>query len=217
MKKLFKNISSRRIILILLMFALPLSGCWRIGEAQTTKSKYEKGFYYSNNGDGGMSVGIRSNNDTFEKDNVTFDLWLGTHETKDEPISRTDFTSYTYEGIPLHFVLHIYEGELTGHAGWDVEDFKNIESFHFIRELSEEEALSGEYGLSKTLLLEITYKHKETLTIPADIFTSESGRLSIVFSVYQYRADTNLFRRLECRSLTIDYIVNDDNTITITF
>ena len=81
MKKIFTDKPTRRVfrtLLILLMVSLFTTGCGQ-------KSEFEKGFDYTFTPDS-MMFGIKSDTDTFSKNDVTFDLYYGDTVT----VTRSD-------------------------------------------------------------------------------------------------------------------------------
>ena len=73
-------------------------------------------------------------------------------------------------------VALVYMG--TSKEPMDIEDYKNVVNHIFLQELSYEQAFTDEYGY-KMNYFGIDYNHHESITIPAEVFSKESGKFII--------------------------------------
>ena len=144
MKKLTGTSKKRvfRVLLLLLILAMTVSGCGK-------KAAFEKGFGYTFT-PRQIMFGIRSDTETFAIDDVTFDLYFGTYdidyceEYKVDP--RYLYALRDYIDERLIFALYISDPEEDVFR--ENTDYKTIDNYYFVREISEEEALSEEYGFT---------------------------------------------------------------------
>ena len=216
MKKLFKNISLRRIILILLMFVLPLSGC-----NITSKTKFERGFGAPIGRYDLIQIGATSSTNTFPADSVSFEIYYGFEQTK-TPAERR-LASYKYENEQVIFATYILKGseyDLNFSAIAELEDCKSIDDCIFIRDISQEEAITDEYTYKFSdpwwLFLSTKYNHSETLTVPEEVFSQQQGKFCFVIIAFYFVADENMYHAAEIAVEQFSY-VKQDKTVEIIF
>ena len=201
-----------RVLLILLIITLSVTGCGQ-------KSGFEKGFDYTFTPTRIM-FGAKSDTDTFPKNDVTFDLYYGVHDVKDDKKYGTDpKTFYQKEGDEtVFFGLYICDAEhsLDVMNDMEISDYKMIENHYFVKEISEEEAFSDEYGFTMSYWKGITYNHSETITIPTEFFEEETGSFAI--KLIAFHEPTNegdhYYTSTACH-IEFDYQGVDENTIKI--
>ena len=130
------------------------------------KTGFQKGFDYTFTPDLIM-FGVKSNTDTFSKNDVTFDFYYGVHDIGYDKKNNTDPRSnYRKEGNEtIFFGLYICEADYSLDVVNDMEisDYKMIDNHCFLNEISEEEAFSDEYGFTMSYRKGITYNHSEKL------------------------------------------------------
>lgn len=215
MKKFYVSKPIRRVfrvLLILLMVSLLTEGCEQ-------KSKLEKGFDYTFTPNSIM-FGVKFGTDTFSKNNVTFDLYYGVYDIgyaqKNNADPKSNYLKEGYETIS--FGLYICEADYSLNIVNDMEisDYKMIDNHYFVKEISEEEAFSDEYGFTMSYWNGITYNHSEKITIPSSFFKNETG--SFVVKLIAFRepmAEVDDYHIAMIHYIEIDYQVIDENTIKI--
>ena len=98
------------------------------------------------------------------------------------------------------------------------EDYKNIEGHHFLKDISNEEVLSGAYGWTMSFWTGIQYQHNETVTIPSEIFTEGKGDFVIKISdVYSDEEDPSLFFLHRTSHIKFHYDIIENDRVKITF
>ena len=217
MKKTFTNKPTRRIfrvLLILLMVSLFTTGCGQ-------KSEFEKGFDYTFTPNSIM-FGAKSNTDTFSKNDVTFDLYYGVYDIGYAEKYNTDPKSgYRKEGYEtIFFGLYICEADYSLDVVNDMEisDYKTIDNHYFVKEISEEEAFSDEYGFTMSYWKGITYNHSEKITIPSELFANETGSFVVkLIAFHEPMSEGENYYTSMARYIEFDYQVVDENTIKFVF
>ena len=163
------------VILALLAVSLLFTSC-------NQKSRYEKGFGYTFTPHSIM-LGVRADTDTFDKNDLTLDIYYGVHDVGyDEKYGNDPRTGYRKEGYEtLLFGLYLCDGEhiLDIVNDMEIPDYKSIDKHYFIREISEEDAFSGAYGLEMSYLKGITYNHSESVSIPAELLDKSAGSFAV--------------------------------------
>ncbi len=169
--------------LILIMFVIivtTMMGC-------VQHSKYEKGFSYTFAPDSIM-LGVRSDTNSFKKDSVIINISYSMHdigyEKKHNADFRSDYMITGYDKIVFGLYICDYEHRFDVLNSFEVADYKNIDNHYFIKEISEEDAFSDEYGRTMSYWSGITYNHSEELIIPADFFTKEDGIVVVKLAAF---------------------------------
>lgn len=169
-KKNFKD-----LLIWLTMFCLLLVGC-------SSNVKYENGFEYTNTPNMIM-FGSRSDTDLFDKSSVTFDIYFGLYDVGYcEKYGTDPKMFYQKEGDEtIFFGLYICDSNYSLSIVNDIEisDYKMIEKHYFVKEISQEDAFSEEYGFFADYRKGITYNHSEEITIPIEFFENETGSFAV--------------------------------------
>lgn len=202
------------VLLILLMVVLFTTGCGQ-------KSEFEKGFGYTLTPNEIM-LGARSDTDSFTKDNVTFEISYGLHDIGYNKENGTDpkcgYQKTGYETV--FFGLYICDADYSLDVVNDMEisDYKMIDNHYFVKEISEEEAFSDEYGFTMSYWKGITYNHSEKITIPTEFFVEETGSFAIkVIAFNEPLTEGADYYTSMARHIEFDYEIVDENTIKIVF
>ncbi len=217
MKKSFTNKPTRRVfraLLILLMVSLFTTGCGQ-------KSEVEKGFDYTLTPNEIM-FGAKSGTNTFSKNDVTFDLYYGVHDIGyDKKYNNDPKIHYQKNGNEtIFFALYICDADhsLDIMNDMEVSDYKMIDNHYFVKEISEKEAFSGEYGFTMSYWKGITYNHSETITIPAEFFSDEKGRFAVKIIAFHEPMDKgDNYYTSTTNHIVFRYEAVDDDTIKIEF
>ena len=185
------------------------------------KSEFEKGFGYTFT-PAPIMIGARSDTDFFDKDNVTFDIYYGVHDIEyDKKYNSDPKSRYQKEGYEtVFFGLYICDQTHSLDIVNDMEiaDYKSIENHYFVKEISEEEAFSDEYGFTISYWKGITYNHSEKITVPTELLTEENGGFAIKLIAFHepLTKDGNYYTSTTYH-IEFDYQKVDENTIKITF
>lgn len=201
-----------RVLLILLIVTLSITSCGQ-------KSGFEKGFDYTFT-PSDIMFGAKSDTDTFPKNDVTFDLYYGVHDIgHDEKYNTDPKIGYQKEGDEtVFFGLYICEKKhsLDVMNDMEISDYKMIEDHYFVKEISEEEAFSEEYGLNMSYWKGIIYNHSEKITIPTEFFEEETGSFAIkLIAFHEPRNEGDNYYTSKAYHIEFDYQVVDKNTIRI--
>ena len=91
-----------------------------------------------------------------------------------------------------------------------------IDNHYFVKEISEEEAFSDEYGFTMSYWKGITYNHIEKITIPSEFFANETGVFVVkLIAFHETVNEGDNYYTSTARYIEFDYQVVDDNTIKI--
>ncbi len=187
-----------KVVIILLIITLSLTGC--------QGAKYENGtfgyLYWIKNC---IMLGVRSNTNTFSINDVKLDFYCGIYNIDDGP-EKEKSNYYAMNRENPFFVIYISEQTVAYRfkTHTSVEDYKNIEDYYLVREISEKEAFSNEYGYKMTFLFGIQYNHKEEILIPSRFFTKQKGYFYI-----------NVVTFLQPTSTEQNYLVTEINNIEL--
>ncbi len=202
------------LLVIVLILVVSMTGCGN-------KANLEKGFAYTFTPDEIM-FGVRSDTDTFDNGSVSFDVYYGVHDIgKDEKYDNDPKLTYTKEGHEtIFFGLYICNGEYALDVVNDMEipDYKMIDNYYFVKEISEEEAFSGDYGFTMSYLKGITYNHSEEITIPAEFFAGETGSIAVkLIAFHEPVEEGGNYYTSTASHIKLRYEKIDDNTIKFIF
>ncbi len=217
MPKPVTNKPSRQVfgvLFLLLAVSLFTTGCGQ-------KSKFEKGFGYTPTPESIM-FGVRSDTDTFFKNDVSFDLYYGVHDIGyDDKYNSDPKKSYQKDGYEtIFFGLYICKTAYRFDVRNDTEisDYQVIDNHYFIKEISEEEAFSEEYGFRMSYWRGITYNHSEKITVPAEVFAEDTGRFVIqLIAFHKPITEGGNYYVSTVGNFGIDYHTMDENTIKLKF
>ena len=203
---------SRRWLLLLLVAVLLMAGCRH-------EAAYEKGFGYTFTPHPIM-FGARMESDLFDRDAVTLDIYYGVHDMGyDEKYDHDPRTRYRKEGYEtIFFGLYTCAGEhqLDVVNDMQIPDYRNIPNYYFVREIGEEEAFSGEYGFTMGYWRGITYNHKETITIPAELLTGTRGSIAVrLVAFHEPLEEGGPYYTSTAGGIELDYQLQEDGRIQI--
>ena len=158
---------------------------------------------------------VRSKVDTFDINDLTLELAIGIHKVSlfgkmDEFPKR----QYSYGSEDKTFALYICEGDFERKfPSTVVLDIKNVGNHLFIKEITQDEAFSKEYGYNI-----FKCNHKENITIPSEYLIDDVGDFVIklvVYSIDDVGGYTFYYYSLTF-NIVLEYEKIDDNTIRIT-
>lgn len=178
-------------------------------------SEYRLGdFEYSMTGNGPMKSGVKSKTNVFDKSDVTLKLHYGFYE-KNEYV----FGYWQYPEDKVLVAMYIYDADC-GHVitnDCEVEDYKNIDNYYFIKEISQEEMFSEEYAYSNKFMSGMTYEHSEFITIPEEFFKDDGGTVVIRFVSYiEPMEERDNYYSMHVIGIKLDYEMIKDGKVKIT-
>lgn len=194
------------IIAILLMCFI-----WRI-----FNPRYEYGSFSYTLMPRPIMQGIKSDTNNFSLENVMLELYYGVHN-----LDYDDFKGVYrhFPGETVFFAIYVCDGseETSIACPMDFEDYKNIENHIFLKELSYEDAFTEEYGYTMDYF-GIDYNHHETITIPSDIFTEDSGKFVIKICAFNPSEENETaVTSTSVSTLKLNYEKVDEDTVRIIF
>lgn len=158
-------------------------------------------------------LGIKSNENTFDINNVTVKLHYSVY-----PLDYSNPEGlYHHEG-DTGIIFGIYvcaeEYEESIYSPMLFDDYKNIENHIFIKDATSEEVFDGEYWHNMEYS-GITYNHAENFTIPSEIFTEEKGELCIKIIPFNTNENYEGYQTCIPGVITVYYQKTDANTVQL--
>ena len=159
---------------------------------------------------------VRGKKSTFDVNSVTFDFYYGyfyNREGDGPPGSKAGSELICYAIYFSNNNADLKKGSLT-HS---LVDYRNIEGFWFVKELSPEEFGTGDYAV-KVSLLKKTFKHHETLKPPEDVFAIPEGNSEeCTLDVWITSVQLNKYGYFwaEDYSVSISYKYTDNSTVRL--
>lgn len=156
-----------------------------------------------------IMAGVKSDHTDFAIDDVTLDFYYGGNVPS--PYSG-------YNGLTIGVALYFCNEEAYKAVKFNTpyEDYQNIEGFHFVKFIPEEEFNSDEYSVQFHRLRDRTYQHSETLTVPSDVFIEDDDCFCLAFVAFHIIEDEpNQVRNFEKECLTIKYEFIDERTVRL--
>ena len=215
------------LILVLSLFALSLVGC--------SKNEYYWGnkhlsFLQSNE----FNILVKSNKLEFDINDVTLDLFYGFYCLDDETLDHikdeyffdattehSSSTDFSYEFVHAVYITNDYtlrlpiDSDKSRDDGWLViDDYENIENAKLVKYINYDELFDTDYGYT-TDSNKVVYNYSEKITIPADMFNSSSGCISIYIVRFVHDLETGEYLRYPTYELHvgIQFDLIDDNTV----
>ena len=186
-----------KVVIILLIVTLSVTGC--------RGAKYENGtFDYQYWIKNCIMMGVRSNTNLFPINDVKLDFYCGIYNINNGAEEEKS-NYYALDRENPFFVIYISEQKVDKFkTHTSVDDYKNDEDYYLVREISEKEAFSNEYGYRMTHLFGMQYNHKEKILIPSRFFTKQKGYFCI-----------NVVTFLQPTSTEQNYLVTEVNNIQL--
>jgi len=183
---------------------------------------------------GGVQLAYKSAYSMFDLNSVALDFYYGIGRAD---VRWADYSDYEDVCVALYF----YDGRYydTSESCKLVGNYKEIDGYFFIKELSFSEITSGGYVYTispnvyhypaKSVgndLIEVEYStahatgfvefnHSETIVVPAKVFEREKGAFVFQISIVQFSKSTNNYRLVDRRPIVIGYEYVDDQTIQL--
>ncbi len=209
----------KKIMIVLLVCVCILTtGCMFMRVKTDKKESYEAGtFILPWSIMSQVQMGIKSDTNVFEKDNVTVELFCGLYENghagENFENAKSCYQSDRKEPLVTALYISYPEGEEIKFE--NIADYRDVEHHILLREWSEDEAFTGEfvyYAPKRT----ITYNHSEMLTIPAECFSENKGELSLTLVVLMHQSNKLYTRTGGGAVIELDYEITDEGKVLIT-
>ncbi|MBO5715748.1 MAG: hypothetical protein J6S23_05085 [Clostridia bacterium] len=156
---------------------------------------------------------VNSTTNIFEIDDCTLDLEIGIHKLSlfgriDDNAKEKEYAYSQNQNIT--FALYFCDDEMAEVYPQSTQNIKSIEGHLFVKEITEEQAFTKEYGYNN-----LKCNHVEKITIPIEYIDANSGAVVLKLAIYfvdkdsQYTCNRFFYIKLEFQR-------TDDNTIKIT-
>ena len=201
-----KLVARLMLVVILVAGTLNLVGC---------SSNYN---YVRNNERRGdesqpVSLVVGSNTNIFEIDDCTLDLEIGIHQLSvfgkiDDNVKEKQYQFRPNQRIA--FAIYFCDDEMVQVIPQSTTDIKSIEGHWFVKEITEEEAFTKEYGYNY-----LKSNHVEKITIPTEFIDENSGAVALKLVIYSVdKSSLYTFKRFFY--IKLEFERTNDSTIKIT-
>ena len=206
------------LLVLLLTSAFSFVGCSRGDNKYILMKSYNINYHSP------IDLTASSNSKIFSKENITLDLSYAMHSINHKGESDIEPDYYNYKYLQKYDIIYgLYIADSWDYKSanydryWYTDDIKNIENYHFVKMISEEEALSEKYlsvspwfacgyGFDK-------YNHTEKITIPKE-FASEKQGYFVIF-ITMFAVVNNSYMAIDSAKIECYYNEIDENTIEI--
>ncbi|MDR2090339.1 MAG: hypothetical protein LBP62_01595 [Clostridiales bacterium] len=207
------------LMLLAVVSATMLTGCWWLFKEED--KGFEIGFvrdqYLLKRG---ITVAIKSDKSEFSVDDVTLEFFYGT----EFPI----FSQKDSRFIPLpseryeQICIGVYLGYADVFSSF--EDYRNIENFNLIKEISIEEFNSEAYSVTEKVIgfsSKFTFNHSEKLTVPESLFIEVRGTIKFFVGVVMFDTEEEKYVFFEgnyyknAQEASVKYELLDDGRIRL--
>ncbi len=209
----------KKIALILLFITIvTFSACAFSGCGNGSKRAFNVGFGYQNYIMTAFLCAAESDCTQFDVADVSLDFAYGWGDsTGGNEYYRYSLKNYD---VPVCIALYLSVREYHGLETFlesDCDDYKNVDGYRFIKEVSVEEFNTADYKVVVKMLRGKIFAHKETLNVPANLFEFSKGYLQFdVIAVYYSEENQNYYfsRSGEHDRVEIPFTVAD-NRVTL--
>lgn len=164
------------------------------------------GFNYKGGKIDTIMCAARSEKTVFDVNDVTLDFYFGWFEPL--PVGYIDPDSYGIIRAALYFSNNFMWAGI-------VEDYRNIENKYFIREILFGEFVSETFAVSMTKKSGKNFSHKESLTIPKELFGEKIGLVYFGIVELSFSESSNTYYGGVRGYVQIWYEYIDDNTVRL--
>ena len=196
-------------LLLLLAFCMLFTGCRR--EVNSVFEKDSIG--------GAIRIGVKSETDVFDIDNVTLDLYYSfwdidyCQKYKTPPKNSYIFADM---GDDIIFGMYFCDSESYDDVCNDefISNYMNIDGHYYVKSISDEEAFTEEYGFQSGKKC----NHSEKITIPKEIFSKEKEYLVIkIIGFQEPLTEGGEYYTNRSGYIDLEYRKIDENTVQIDF
>ena len=217
------RITSVLLIFVMLFGAVSLTGCREEYALEIGEFGYDIFCPYE-----GVMLGVRSQDNTFSRDNVNFDLYIGLKRVQ-HPINRF-FTNLTAdpsiepiiepEKVNTYYLIGMWN--LTDYLNsWNYGSSVNItgDDFYILKEISYVDAIKNDtYDIYRSRFTGINYNGYENISVPRDMIDRELANddavyHSIVIAIVQVQKNSDgEYEDTGYRTFTVEiYILEDED------
>ena len=205
------------LLVFLLASAVSFVGCGRGVEKYVLMKRYDTHLSCP------IELQISSNSDVFSKDDITLNISysMKTREYTGEEIKSYyyDLCLNNYDIVYGVYIVDIYDYKAAdADHRWNVNDINNLENHYFVKQITEQEALTEEF-VSKSPWFAYgygfyRYNHTESITVPQQFASGEQGTFVIAIIMFGILEDQSCVA-LDSARIECDYKEMDENTIRI--
>lgn len=151
---------------------------------------------------------VKSEKTEFKLDDITLDFYFGGSDIGAMVINDFERVCYT-----VSFCNSKYLKEVESFTSFHV-DYKNINGFYFLRDISEEEYASGDYDVEINYMGK-KFNHSERLTVPSEVIELSTGNFCLaVMEVYYSKKDDGYY--IGCLEYGgVKYLKIDEQTVQL--
>ncbi len=225
-KNKMKIIAVALLLLLLISSALSFVGCnYETPYGYYDPHDFPYHFSSENRSNGEMPMYAISSTNTFNINDVTFELLYGTHANK--YVGRQDLKGYDVEDYPYYnddkyseyaFAIYVCRDEYMYKFPEYLDEISNAENHLFLTKIPESEAFSENYGYiveQGILFASFHFKHKEEITIPKEYFDKQFGRLIIKIMYLLKNSENNTYIPMGSNKIILEYQKIGEDTIMI--
>ena len=136
-----------------------------------------------------IAIGIRSDKNAFDIDNVTLDFSFGNESDVTGGV-HFDGEDCPIVCVAVYFYNAKYMNSASGYA--QLEDYKEIKGWHFVKEIIPED-FEENYKVQFNYWGRTKYDHTETLTIPKETFELTTGYVCLGVHLIAYIPSKNSY------------------------
>jgi len=167
----------------------------------------------------GSLIRVESDNDIFNIDNVTLNFSYGHSGTAGGQYGRKG--DYEFICFAFYFYEGKHECEMIGVSEEKSKnihkDYRNIQNFYYIKELSYDEFNSEKYlaNIKTFSFFKNKLKHKENLKVPKEVFENKIGSVGFCFAEIHYSKSYGGYCRGVWNAIYINYEYIDAQTVRL--
>lgn len=169
-----------------------------------------------------IALGVKSKKADFSIDNITLDFYYGSEDKLDDVF--LGYPDIKPVGVGVYFANNKDFYSTCIGNNFQVEDYKDIDGFNFVKFIELDEYNSGKYGV-KYSWLKTRFKHKETLTVPPSViepqetYEDKDNKMEICLLVIEivYLESKGVYSGEYMGYLTIMYEFIDDNNVHLSY
>ena len=218
-----KFVARVMLLVLLLASALSFAGCAGYPTKKYILSTAVNSFSNSSQ----IQLMVTSDTKIYSKDNITLDLSYSMHSLNSNQESsletRNDFYSYAIKEYDVSYGIYVTNVDIFNNGTHDysliANDLELIDNCFFVKQLSEEQALSEEYlRISPKFAIgkgADIYNHSELITIPKDYANKNEGTFFIYIIAFIWSEKQNVYDSFEESRIECKYKEIDENTIEI--
>lgn len=161
---------------------------------------------------------VKSTKTKFEVDKVNLDFQYGHSDKLGGNISENE--DFEFIGFALYFCDAKYYNK-NAFTVYNIteeyifEDYRNLEGFYLVKELSNDEFNSDDYWAKRTLFSADEFHHRETMTVPKEVFERKKGSVVFMVKMVYYMKEYNGYVLDYRGAVHFNYDFINENTVRI--